>query len=117
MSWYESNSHRRYLINLKYPKTPVCIICKKHGEFWQTPSHHINSKCGCPRCYKSKGELEIELILLKNNISYIGQYEIDIDKSIRVSGKTYIDFYLPNLNIAIEYNGKQHYIPQEYFGG
>lgn len=111
------NKYNYSKVNYINCETPVCIICSKHGEFWQTPSHHTNAKCGCPKCYKSKGELEIELILLKNNISYIGQYEIDIDKSIRVSGKTYIDFYLPEYNIAIEYNGKQHYIPQKHFGG
>ena len=27
------------------------------------------------------------------------------------------DFYLKNLNICIEFNGKQHYEPIEYFGG
>lgn len=30
-------------------KTKVCIICPEHGEFWQTPSHHLSGK-GCPRC-------------------------------------------------------------------
>ena len=24
----------------------VCIICPKHGEFWQTPAKHINAKQG-----------------------------------------------------------------------
>jgi hypothetical protein len=27
----------------------VCIICPKHGEFWQTPSNHVNGQ-GCPKC-------------------------------------------------------------------
>lgn len=31
-------------------KTNVCIICPKHGEFWQTPDAHINGKQGCPFC-------------------------------------------------------------------
>ena len=30
-------------------KTKVCIICPKHGEFWQYPNTHLNSK-GCPKC-------------------------------------------------------------------
>ena len=30
-------------------KTKVCIICKKHGEFWQLPSSHIRGY-GCPKC-------------------------------------------------------------------
>ena len=33
--------------------TKVCIICPKHGEFWQRPLHHINGK-GCPKCEKGE---------------------------------------------------------------
>ena len=28
-----------------------------------------------------------------------------MDKNINFSGKAYLDFYLPDYNIAIEYNG------------
>jgi hypothetical protein len=31
-------------------RTKVCIICKEHGEFWQTPDKHILRKHGCPIC-------------------------------------------------------------------
>ena len=27
----------------------ACIICKEHGEFWQTPREHFKG-CGCPKC-------------------------------------------------------------------
>lgn len=30
-------------------KKKVCIICPKHGEFWQAPYSHI-AGCGCPKC-------------------------------------------------------------------
>ena len=30
-------------------KTKVCIICTKHGEFWQRPSKHLMGN-GCPKC-------------------------------------------------------------------
>jgi len=30
------------------------IICKKHGEFWQTPANHIRGKQGCPKCKYEK---------------------------------------------------------------
>lgn len=30
--------------------TKICIICPKHGEFWQEPDNHISRKSGCPRC-------------------------------------------------------------------
>ena len=29
--------------------TKVCIICPKHGEFWQTPMKHLIGR-GCPKC-------------------------------------------------------------------
>jgi len=30
-------------------KTEVCIICPKHGEFWQKPENHLSGN-GCPNC-------------------------------------------------------------------
>ena len=35
------------------PYTKVCIICPRHGEFWQTPSNHLMG-CGCKECMKDK---------------------------------------------------------------
>ena len=29
--------------------TKICIICPIHGEFWQTPSHHLEGR-GCKKC-------------------------------------------------------------------
>lgn len=31
--------------------TPVIIICPKHGEFTQTPRHHVINGNGCAKCY------------------------------------------------------------------
>ena len=31
-------------------KTKVKIICQIHGEFEQTPNHHLNRKDGCKKC-------------------------------------------------------------------
>ena len=36
-------------VEYKNAKTKVCIICPKHGEFWQTPLNHLNSN-GCSKC-------------------------------------------------------------------
>ena len=30
-------------------KVKVCIACPKHGDFWQSPNHHLRS-FGCPKC-------------------------------------------------------------------
>ena len=94
----------------------VQIICPQHGLFEQEPNSHLHG-IGCPRCSQSKGENIIKQILDKNEINYVDQYRISINKDINPSGYTYIDFYLPNYNIAIEYNGIQHYVSVEHFGG
>ena len=33
--------------------TKVCIICPKHGEFWQRPNLHLQKK-GCPKCGRAR---------------------------------------------------------------
>lgn len=92
------------------------VTCPVHGTFLVTPHNHLNN-CGCPECSKSSGEVIVAEFLKNNRIDYISQYKISIDKAINPSGYAYIDFYLPDYNIFIEYNGIQHYIPIEYFGG
>ena len=94
-------------------KEKVGIICEKHGIFNQEPNHHLNG-CGCPVCNISKGEIEVEKYLVLNNIEYDSQKTFNecLDKAL-----LRFDFYLPNKNICIEYNGIQHYEVVEYFGG
>jgi len=36
-------------VDYKDSNTKVCIICPEHGEFWQTPAHHLSGE-GCPKC-------------------------------------------------------------------
>lgn len=61
----------------------------------------------------SKGEEKIEQILISNNIKF------EREKSFPTCGKGMFrfDFYLPNINTCIEYDGEQHFHPVEYFGG
>jgi hypothetical protein len=88
----------------------VCIICPKHGEFWQTPCAHLLG-CGCSLCYKiSKIEKEVKKLLDILNIEYSYQ------KKFSWLGQQTLDFYLPDSNIAIECQGRQHFEPVR-FGG
>jgi len=86
-------------------KTKVCIICTEHGEFWQTPNCHLNGQ-GCPTCRQSKGEKEIERWLKERNINFIPQYRF---KDCRNKRPLPFDFYLPELNTCIEYDGELHF--------
>ena len=98
-------------VEYKQAQTKVCIICPKHGEFWQTPSEHLR-KCGCKFCKESYLESEIRIFLIENNINF--KYDVrDIEW---LKPLTY-DFYLPDYNIAIECQGEQHFMPIKHFGG
>jgi hypothetical protein len=91
----------------------VLIICPKHGEFSQVPNSHLRG-VGCPFCNHSKGEKLIKEYLKENKIEFIPQHRFDDCKSIRPLP---FDFYLPDYNMCIEYNGEQHYKPIKFFGG
>lgn len=94
----------------------IIITCPVHGDFVQEANSHLQGH-GCPLCSYSKGEELICRILNSCGIEYTRQFKIDISQSINPSGQAYIDFYIPSKNVAIEYNGKQHYTPIEHFGG
>lgn len=94
-------------------KIPIKIICPTHGEFLQRPDNHLQGY-GCKTCSSSKGELLIAKYLSDNNIKFEQQKSFDDCKNIL---PLKFDFYLPELNILIEFQGKQHFEPQPHFGG
>ena len=100
-------------VEYKNNKTKVRILCKKHGEFWQTPDNHLHGK-GCPKCSQSKLEEETKEFLNKNNIIFEEQKTFDW---LRFKYPMRLDFYLPLYNVAIECQGIQHFKSFEHFGG
>lgn len=91
----------------------VKILCPEHGIFEQTPNRHLSGN-GCPKCRISKGELKIINYLKVKNIKYEYQKIFDNCKDLY---KLPFDFYLPEHNICIEFDGIQHFKPIEYWGG
>lgn len=82
------------------------------GFIWKTTPHNLVSGCGCPKCAfkRSKGEKKIINFFEKNGIPFI------TEKSFEWSEKKRYDFYLPDYNLLIEYNGIQHYKDIEFYG-
>jgi hypothetical protein len=101
------------LVNYNTQKDKVKIICPIHGDFEQRPSVHLNGS-GCPKCKESKGEKTVREYLENNNLNYRPQHIFDGCKD---KYPLKFDFYLPEQNICIEYNGAQHYRPVKYWGG
>lgn len=68
--------------------------------------------CGC--MHRSKGELYIEEVLHELNVVFEQQKRF---KNCRNKKPLPFDFYLPQYNLCIEYDGEQHYKPVKYWGG
>lgn len=88
-------------------QTKTKCKCKKCNKVWYTTPNSLLSGCGCPKCHASKGETKIETFLSQNNIYYISQKKFD--GLLGIGGRSLkCDFYLPNHNLIIEYQGEFH---------
>lgn len=91
----------------------INITCKEHGLFTQYLYFHEYGH-GCPECNSSsRGEDKIKSILEKNKICFHRNYQFD--DCVRTK-KLRFDFYLPDLNTIIEYDGEHHFKENKYFG-
>lgn len=86
----------------------VEIICKTHGSFMSRVVNHLQGT-GCPKCSEPKGEFRTRKFLEENNIKFETQKWFDDCRNPRTNYPLKFDFYLPEHNILIEYDGKQHY--------
>jgi protein-arginine kinase activator protein McsA len=90
-------------------RTKVHIICTDCGKtFSQQPDNHLQG-CGCPFCWTSKGEARVEKYLRDLNVEYVPQ--------LLFGERQHFDFYLPEHDAYIEFDGKQHEESVEFFGG
>jgi hypothetical protein len=83
------------------------ITCPEHGCFEQSINSHLDGS-GCRFCSAGKNEKLVETILKLFNMNYIRQFNIKLPNAKR---NNRIDYYLPDYNLFIEYNGEQHYKP------
>lgn len=88
-----------------------CEIC--NNEWSAKIGHILLGESGCPKCNLSKGEAKISSYLEDNCINFIPQYAF---KDCRDKRKLPFDFFLPDRNICIEYQGEQHYREVKFFG-
>ena len=108
-----NNKYDYTKINYINSHTKIKIICPKHGMFEQIPSNHLKGQ-GCSLCKGSKGEKTIRNYLLKNNVKFEKEKTF---KNCKNENCLPFDFYLPEHNLLIEYDGIQHFKPIDFFGG
>jgi len=108
-----NNFYDYSLVNYKNVKTKITIICPKHGKFRQLAGNHLQGQ-NCPYCKQSKNERKIMNYLRNKNIFTLQEHRF-LDCKYKYTLR--FDFYLPEHNICIEFDGEQHFISKEFFGG
>ena len=115
--WYNkekeyANKYGFEIINKEYAnmQTKIKFKCSK-GHIFKKTFNAFKSNKSCPYCSASSGEYAISLILDKLRIDGIFQHTFPNCKDVQVLP---FDFYLPQYNLIIEYDGKQHFeiVPQ-----
>ena len=94
--------------------TPLEVRCLVCGKIFSTKPGGLLRKSGCPYCNLSKGERDVSIFLDRNCIKYVQQKKYD-DLTGLGGGKLAYDFYLPDYNLLIEYQGRQHCEPIKGF--
>jgi len=101
-------------------KTKIMFKCLEDTchHIWEAMPGNVCRTTGCPKCSLGKNHHIVHLMLETNNVQFEAEkYLNDICSISDIEYENiHIDFYLPNHNSIIEYNGRQHYEPA-CFGG
>ncbi len=91
-------------------------ICSKNNDHKWKASVGVRTykNTGCPHCLGSIGEEKIEEYLYNKEIVFEGQKTF---QGLKMKRKLKCDFFIPEINTIIEYNGIQHYESVDYWGG
>lgn len=93
------NKNSRYLVR--------CDCGKEYVVYAQNLTQGGTTSCGCTK--ESHGEMKIKEILINNNIPFTTQKSFPNFKYSDTYGTPRYDFFLPEKNILIEYDGEQHF--------
>ena len=86
----------------------ITLICPEHGEFQIRASNHLKGN-GCPKCVGSSGEkILLSYFESKNLYPHYNKFYKWLDN-------LQLDFYFPEYKLAIEVQGKQHFIDNNFF--
>lgn len=128
---YKTNREYQNLIDEKYGKNVYTLMENLEEENYKTKKLNMkHEKCGniwkidrlhfldrsnrCPKCFKiavnfSKGNLNIQKYFNNRNINFETEYILLLNE--KTNRNLVADFYIPSLNLIIEYDGKQHFEP------
>lgn len=92
--------------------TKVTVVCKQHGPFFVTPDKHLTG-IGCPKCSNtmSCGERKIQNYLMKCGIKFTREKSFPDLIGRTPNSRLRYDFFLPDYNVLVEYDGQHHFSP------
>lgn len=106
---FDNRSNGEYELLSTYELSHKKILIKHltcGNKFKMKPNNFIFGQ-GCPYCNISKAELKIRNFCINNDIKYIWQKSYDDLTGIN-DGLLFYDFYFPNNNFLLEYQGEFH---------
>lgn len=104
--YIESFEYTLLSTEYKNNKGKLLIKCP-NGHIWETKYNSFQQGHRCPICNISKGEQRIINYLNNENIEYVFQKEFEDLLGVG-NGLLSYDFYLPQYNLLIEYQGQFH---------
>lgn len=104
--WSKDNEFSPFEVAPKRNKK-VKFVCDKCKNTWYSTISHISNGRWCPVCNSSKGERKIHNFLTLNNIKFTEQKTFNSLLGLG-NGLLSYDFYLPDYNLLIEYQGEFH---------
>lgn len=107
------NPHILPLEKYKTDHEKILCRCTIHDyEWYVAPNKILHNPTGCPKCQLYKNEQCIANVLDSLNITYDMQKRFD---DCRDKNPLPFDFYLPDYNMCIEYDGEQHFYADNYY--
>lgn len=94
--------------------TEIVVSCPIHGDFTIMPNNHLQSLSGCPICSHEKNVSETKLY---NSLSAKFPFCLFNKNCFNIIKRQELDIFSEKYKIAVEYQGQQHFVPIDYFGG
>lgn len=112
---YDKNPDVVIVGEYKSARTKIDCECAVCGNKFRMIPNALLYGQGCPECRKrfSKGERRVQEYLELNNIEYHHNHVFPDCKNKK---PLLFDFFLPQYNVAIEYDGIQHFENVNFYG-
>lgn len=107
------------LSELNYTVMRGCVypICPRHGKVELSAYQFLHGN-GCVKCRLGGNQRKLSLYLKRNGFQIEDEYnKFEWLRVYKNGGKMSFDMFIKEYNIAIEYQGKQHFESVERFGG